>query len=387
MEEPRDLRRARRTLSVLTGPSGTVTVVAEVDARWTRLLTLRAAVDDPDVDDEAAVLVAQLQAEADESVLASALAALSADEPWHRQAAAWVAGQFGYPQGRPFGSRVAPELLRAARAEQDDEVRSDLVAALGHAEDARWLDALLSFADDPAPEVRLAVAMSVPGMPYAEPLNEDALGALITLSADPDPGVRDWATFGLGSQTSQDSPAIRAALLARLDDEDLETAAEALLGLARRGDPEASARVAALIADPEGVELSSLEAAAELADPALLPALEALAQSWAGDDDAHTEAVAFALARCDPQAHRTARRIEQEVVAAVDERVAGTGWSLALEGTYPRTLARPRRPDGAVDDSVVPDVPWEGGVPDGSGVDALVDRYVAEIHEAAARRD
>ncbi|WP_416220814.1 HEAT repeat domain-containing protein [Cellulomonas sp. S1-8] len=101
--------------------------MAEVDARWTRLLTLDPAVDDPDVDDEAAVLVAQLQAEAEESVLALALAALSADEPWHRQAAAWVVGQFGYPRGRPFGSRVAPELLRAARAERDDEVRSDVV--------------------------------------------------------------------------------------------------------------------------------------------------------------------------------------------------------------------------------------------------------------------
>ncbi|UZN03815.1 HEAT repeat domain-containing protein [Cellulomonas sp. S1-8] len=211
---------------------------------------------------------------------------------------------------------------------------------------------------------------------------------LITLSSDPDPGVRDWATFGLGNQTPQDSPAIRTALLARLDDEDPETAAEALLGLARRGAGEALARVRALITDPDrSVDLLALEAAAELADPALLPALEALAQAWDGDDDVHGEAVAFAIARCHPDAHGEARRIEQQIVAAVDERVSGTGWSLALEGTYPRTLVRQRRPDGAVDESVVPDTPWDGRVPGGFEVDASVDRYVAEIHEAAARRD
>ncbi|MBO0922015.1 HEAT repeat domain-containing protein [Cellulomonas sp. zg-ZUI222] len=361
--------------------------MAEVDARWVRLLALGQGPEDAALDDEAASLVQQLQVEAEVSVLELALSALSHDDPWHRRAAAWVLGQFGCPEGRPFGARVLPELLRAARAEGDDDVREDLVDALGKAEDVAWLDELLSFAGDPAPGVRRAVAMSVPGMPYAAPPTERALDALITLSSDPDPRVRDWATFGLGSQWSQDSPAIRAALRARLDDEDHDTAAEALLGLARRADPEALTRVRALIEEPDTlIGLVALEAAAELADPVLLPALEELARAWDGDEDEHTEALAFAIARCDPGSLEAARQIEQQIVTAVDERVAGTGWSLALTGAYPRTLAWPRRPDGAVDESVEPDLVWERRTPDGSQIDAVVIQCVTAIHEAAARR-
>lgn len=380
----------RRYLDLLVrtdaGATRTVGVVAEVDARWVQLLALGEGLEDAEVEDEAASLVGQLQVEAQESVLALALSALSHDEPWHRQAAAWVLGQFGYPEGRPLGACVLPEVLRAARAERDDDVREDLVHALGHAEDAAWLDELLSFAGDPAPGVRLAVAMNVPGMPYAEPLTERALAALIMLSSDTDPRVRDRATFGLGTQSSQDSPPIRAALLARLDDEDPEAAAEALVGLARRADPEALVRVRALLGEPDPlITLLVLEAAAELADPVLLPALEDLALGWDGDEDRHTEAVAFAIARCGPGARESARQVEQQIVTAVDERVAATGWSLALTGTYPRTLLRSRRPDGAVDESVE-DALWEGCVPDGFEVDAVVTRCVTEIHEAAARR-
>jgi len=359
-------------------------LVAEVDARWVRLLALGQGLEDPDVEEEAGTLVAQLQVEAKGPVLEVALSALSHDNTWHRRAAAWVLGQFGYPEGRPFGARVLPEVLRAARAERDDDVRQDLVSALGNADDAAWLDELLSFAGDPAPGVREAVAMSVPGMPYSEPLPERALGALITLSSDTDPRVRDWATFGLGSQSSQDSPAIRAALLARLDDEDPDTAAEALLGLARRADREALVRVRAVIEEPDRpVGLLVLDAAAELADPVLLPALEALAVAWKGDGDEHTKAVALAIARCDPGAPESARQIEQQVVAAVSERVAGRGWSLALRGAYPRTLLWPRRPDGAVDESVQPDVLWEGCAPGGLDVESVVTRCVTAIHEAA----
>jgi hypothetical protein len=69
------------------------------------------------------------------------------------------------------------------------------------------------------------------------------VAALIGLCADEDPEVRDWATCSLGRtlaadsddlQAFYDTPQIRAALIARLDDTDSATRAEACAGLALR---------------------------------------------------------------------------------------------------------------------------------------------------------
>ena len=42
--------------------------------------------------------------------------------------------------------------------------------------------------------------------------------ALIELSNDTQGDIRDWATFGIGTQTDLDNKQIRAALSARLND-------------------------------------------------------------------------------------------------------------------------------------------------------------------------
>ena len=45
-----------------------------------------------------------------------------------------------------------------------------------------------------------------------------AVESLILLSADPDEDIRNWATFGLGSQAEGvDTPELREALVRRLD--------------------------------------------------------------------------------------------------------------------------------------------------------------------------
>ncbi len=63
-----------------------------------------------------------------------------------------------------------------------------------------------------------------------------AVGALIELSRDSHSLVRDWATFGIGQQTSLDSTEIREALLERGEDDDPVVRGEALMGLAQRQD-------------------------------------------------------------------------------------------------------------------------------------------------------
>jgi hypothetical protein len=59
----------------------------------------------------------------------------------------------------------------------------------------------------------------------------------------PSAKVRGWATFCLGSELDADGPAVREALLRRVDDPEGDAAGEALVGLARRGDPRAEAGV------------------------------------------------------------------------------------------------------------------------------------------------
>jgi hypothetical protein len=67
-----------------------------------------------------------------------------------------------------------------------------------------------------------------------------AVRTLIELSADPDADIRDWATFGLAQQIGTNTREVREALYARVEDEDDDTRAEALMGLARRRDERVS---------------------------------------------------------------------------------------------------------------------------------------------------
>jgi HEAT repeat protein len=103
--------------------------------------------------------------------------------------------------------------------------------------------------------------------------DKTSVATLIQLSTDKAASVRDWATFGLGSQIDVNSPSIRKALADRLDDPDLDTRTEALMGLARRKDPRA---LEMLKRELVGLEPTSLvfDAAAELRDRSLLPLIE-----------------------------------------------------------------------------------------------------------------
>jgi HEAT repeat protein len=78
--------------------------------------------------------------------------------------------------------------------------------------------------------------------------DEGSVAALITLSADPDEEVRDWATFALGALSGHDTEALRGALLARLDDPCLAARLEAVHGLALRGDARAAEPALGLLA-------------------------------------------------------------------------------------------------------------------------------------------
>ncbi|NOT60083.1 MAG: hypothetical protein HOP19_07645 [Acidobacteria bacterium] len=148
-----------------------------------------------------------------------------------------------------------------------EEVIWSAAHALGHRRDERSIPNLCELADHPSEDVRYGVACSLGGFE-----NELAISTLIKLSADTDTDVRDWATFGLGSQTEKDTSAIRAALHARVTDEDDDTRGEAIVGLALRKD-ERALDLIKLELQRADVGTIIFEAAEHMADQRLLPYL------------------------------------------------------------------------------------------------------------------
>lgn len=147
-----------------------------------------------------------------------------------RDTAATVLGQ-GWV-GRKFASERCAEVLLAMLAvENSVSVLAAIGFALGHLHDPRAVEPLVDLSAHLDANVRYAAVSSLCG--------EDApraIAAMITCSSDQDRDVRNWAIFGLGAQIDTDTPAIREALVARLDEADDEIRGEAIVGLARRGD-------------------------------------------------------------------------------------------------------------------------------------------------------
>ena len=140
------------------------------------------------------------------------------------------------PAESPFALAAGDVLIRLLAEDDQPAVLSSAAVGLGHLHDERAIDQLAALALHPDQSVRRGVVHGLMG-------HEDdrAVEALIALSADPDGGVRDWATFSLGMQIERDTPELREALAARLDDPNEDARAEAARGLARRGDERGAA--------------------------------------------------------------------------------------------------------------------------------------------------
>jgi len=182
-----------------------------------------------------------------------------------RAAGVDVLAQLGHGDERLFVAEAMPLLLEMLH-DEDQRVQTAAIQALGHQRDPRIVAPVSRFARHEADDVRWAVACALGGIE-----DDVAVKVLIELSSDRSDEVRDWATFGLGSMTERDTPAIRRALLARLDDTSLNVVAEAELGLARRHDLRVIPHlVSAVEADEEKL---AGEAADEITSPGMLNAL------------------------------------------------------------------------------------------------------------------
>lgn len=125
--------------------------------------------------------------------------------------------------------------------------------------------------------LKAVIADEIPlsGSSYAEA----NMRQLIALTRDPDLSNRDWATMLLASEDA-DTPEIRAALLVAANDENGVVRGEALEGLARR-DRKLALPLAMKALSEDQASMAVFEAAALIADPALVEAL----RRWTEDSE------------------------------------------------------------------------------------------------------
>lgn len=235
---------------------------------------------------------------------AAAAALLASTDPSERAVGCDLLGTLCNPDEDHLGPEVAIALIALAEHEDDTDVQWSIARALGYAGDPRGLATLTGLVAHPDSDVRYQVALALPscqGGAYETTLVQ----ALIHLMEDPDGQIRDWATFGPGSLTEIDGPAVREALFRRLEDNNRDARDEAIFGLARRRDPRALPLVVSRLQQEEVGKLA-VEAAAYLADKRLLDPLRALESWW----DLDAGLLGEALAACDPE--RRAREVADQ---------------------------------------------------------------------------
>jgi hypothetical protein len=197
-----------------------------------------------------------------------------ADDPYERQLAALVLGQFQYFGGQlAFVEQSIDVLLEMTADEPDGDPLAEIARAFGYRDATRGFDLLLKWRHSDYQPTRFKTTISLPSC--IPPGREDeAVAALVALSLDVSEPIRDYALFGL-TNLGIDTPAVREAMLARLDDESGDVVGQALVGLARLGDERALEPLSEfLLTGPENKVWSyGIDAAALFAKPALLPAL------------------------------------------------------------------------------------------------------------------
>lgn len=144
-----------------------------------------------------------------------------------------ILAQLGFPP-RPFLKETLKIYFELLKVETDPDVLMSLLYAIGHNNDEldeKQIELLCSFVHDENSMVKEGLVSALLGID-----NLTAIKTLINLSSDKLSHIRNWATFGLGTQIERNNKNIREALWGRINDKHQETKLEAIVGLAKRKD-------------------------------------------------------------------------------------------------------------------------------------------------------
>jgi len=210
-------------------------------------------------------------ADAGSAALELALGMLGSGDPAMRAVGCDLIGVMSNGSDDP-PRRAARALVDLADHETDGDVLWSIAGALQHATDPIAVPVLVTMASHQDSDVRFNVALALPAAMRGR-VDAGGIDALIALTRDADPEVRNWATFGLGRQVDVDGAEIRQALWARVGDDDADVREEAICSLARRRDRRAVRLVGELLRSGD-VHVWVFDAAARLGDESLLADLE-----------------------------------------------------------------------------------------------------------------
>ncbi len=144
-----------------------------------------------------------------------------------------ILAQMGLPP-RPFLKQTLELYFNLLKQEENANVIMSILYSIGHNNEnltKSQIEILCSFANTDDKKIKEGLISSLLGI--EEPI---AIQTLIKFSKDRLSNLRNWATFGIGSQIEKDCPDIRKALWDRINDKHQETKLEAILGLAKRND-------------------------------------------------------------------------------------------------------------------------------------------------------
>ena len=216
-----------------------------------------------DYDDDAPwTAVRELQQLATREVLERAAEWCRSPDPLKRARGADVLAQLGRTPDDPatkYRKESYEVIFTMTITEKDLVPLRSAIHALGHLGDPRAVPVLSLYENHPDAEIRFALACALGN--FTE--HARAIDVLVQLTRDEDEEVRDWATFGIGSLAKSDSPAIRDALMERLDDPFEEAREEAIAGLARLKDARVAPALLSALERPDVPEIM-IEAALEL---------------------------------------------------------------------------------------------------------------------------
>lgn len=158
---------------------------------------------------------------------------IKSNNPKIRKIGIDILAQLGLPP-RPFLKDTLKIYFDLIEVETDPDVLMSLLYSIGHNNDKldnEQIEKICSFIDSENSWVKEGLVSALLGID-----NLNAIETLIKLSSDKLSHIRNWATFGLGTQIERNNTNIREALWERVNDKHQETKLEAIVGLAKRKD-------------------------------------------------------------------------------------------------------------------------------------------------------